>query len=173
MSRCLIILSNISIFILVLAAAQNTPNSNIGHILKFFHDIDFYMGDEVPDKTPTDREEYDFIIVGSGSAGSTLASRLSENENISILVIEAGGHEGLVMDVPLLALFLQFNPPTNWGFKTEPSNSYCLGFENQQCNLPLGKVKGGGSTVNWMIATRGNPLYLLKKNCIKVVYNIY
>ena len=123
---------------------------------KFLQDISSFKEKEITDTNPKNGESYDFIVVGAGSAGSTLAARLSEEPSVSVLLIEAGGHEESFMDVPMLALELQNLGRFNWGFKTEKSDNYCRGFQNNQCNLPLGKVMGGGSTVNFMIATRGN-----------------
>jgi choline dehydrogenase-like flavoprotein len=64
--------------------------------------------------------------VGSGSAGSVLAARLSEVENWNVLLLEAGGDETEISDVPLMAGYLQLSK-MDWQYKTEPSGSFCLG----------------------------------------------
>ncbi|GLV38211.1 uncharacterized protein CBL_12857 [Carabus blaptoides fortunei] len=108
---------------------------------------------------PLDRSEllpeYDFIIVGAGTAGCTLAARLTENPAWTVLLVEAGRTENYLMDMPILANYLQFTD-ANWKYKTEPSDTSCLGFDNRQCNWPRGKVMGGSSVLNYMIHTRGN-----------------
>ncbi|XP_050443329.1 glucose dehydrogenase [FAD, quinone]-like [Adelges cooleyi] len=104
---------------------------------------------------PITRVEYDFIVVGAGSAGAVVASRLSEIPKWKVLLIEAGQEEHFVMDIPLAANMLQFTE-ANWKYKTMPSDNYCLGHENRQCNYPRGKVMGGSSVLNYMIYTRGH-----------------
>jgi len=99
--------------------------------------------------------EYDFIIVGGGSAGCVLANRLSEVLNWEVLLIEAGGKENYIMDIPLAAQLLQFTE-ANWKYSMEPSGNVCLGMKSEKCTLPRGKVMGGSSTINYMIYTRGN-----------------
>lgn len=98
--------------------------------------------------------EYDFIVVGAGTAGCVVANRLTELKDVKVLLLEAGVNENYVMDIPILANYLQFTE-ANWGYKTKPSKKYCAGFENQQCNWPRGKVVGGSSVLNYMIYTRG------------------
>lgn len=67
-----------------------------------------------------------FHIVGSGSAGAVVASRLSEVENWNVLLLEAGGDETEISDVPLMAGYLQLSK-MDWQYKTEPSGTFCLG----------------------------------------------
>lgn len=83
--------------------------------------------------------EYDYVIVGGGSAGAVLASRLSENKSHTVLLLEAGPDEGFVSDVPLTYTLIQ-RSYMNWEYRTEPSSTYCLAMKNHQCRLPQGKV---------------------------------
>jgi len=97
---------------------------------------------------------YDYIIVGAGSAGCVLANRLSEDANVRVLLLEAGGADSQ----PLLAMPLGFlaaarNPALDWGYATEPE-PYLYG---RTLPLPRGKVLGGCSTINGMIYMRGHP----------------
>ena len=96
------------------------------------------------------------IIIGAGSAGTTLAARLSEIKNVTVLLIEAGIKEYPIMDIPGILITLEFIEKINWAYKTESSDKYCLGFEGHRCSWPRGKVMGGSSILNFMIATRGS-----------------
>ncbi|KAK9308517.1 hypothetical protein QLX08_001509 [Tetragonisca angustula] len=98
---------------------------------------------------------YDFIVVGSGSAGAVVASRLSEIENWNVLLLEAGGDETEISDVPLLAGYLQLSQ-LDWQYKTEPDGHACLAMNEGRCNWPRGKVIGGSSVLNYMLYLRGN-----------------
>ncbi|XP_076222089.1 glucose dehydrogenase [FAD, quinone] isoform X2 [Nomia melanderi] len=98
---------------------------------------------------------YDFIVIGSGSAGAVVASRLSEIENWNVLLLEAGGDETEISDVPLLAGYLQLSQ-LDWQYKTEPEAGACLAMEQGRCNWPRGKVIGGSSVLNYMLYLRGN-----------------
>lgn len=101
------------------------------------------------------KPEYDFIIVGAGTAGCVLANRLTENPKWNVLLIEAGRQENLIMDIPAMVHYLQ-QMTINWKYKTERSNTSCLAMENNQCNWPRGKVMGGSSVLNYMIYTRSS-----------------
>ncbi|XP_075983930.1 glucose dehydrogenase [FAD, quinone]-like [Anticarsia gemmatalis] len=122
-------------------------------LMNFLHEGSNQLDNEPPDQ-PNLLSEYDFIIVGAGTAGCVLANRLTEVPEWKVLLVEAGNNENFVMDIPIVANYLQFTA-ANWGYKTKPSKKYCAGFENQQCNWPRGKVVGGSSVLNYMIYTRG------------------
>ncbi|XP_026477531.1 glucose dehydrogenase [FAD, quinone]-like [Ctenocephalides felis] len=97
---------------------------------------------------------YDFIIIGSGPGGSVMANRLSEIQDWKILLLEAGGQESPLTDVPLLASVLQ-RSKYDWNYKTEPQTRCCLD-EQGYCSYPRGKALGGTSVINGMLYARGN-----------------
>lgn len=117
-----------------------------------------FVKSQLKDSTPLPNQEYDFIVIGAGTAGATIAGRLSEISDVSVLLIEAGPNENLFMDIPLIVNSLQFNNDVNWKYETEKSRTYCQGMTDGKCKWPRGKVMGGTSVLNYMIATRGNPL---------------
>ncbi|XP_022112537.2 glucose dehydrogenase [FAD, quinone] [Pieris rapae] len=142
--------------LLTIAIPTKTQNVNpISSLVKFLEDGSYELDKEPPDQTIM-LSEYDFIVIGAGTAGCVLANRLTEIPDWKVLLVEAGNNENFVMDIPILANYLQFTS-ANWGYKTQPSDRYCAGFENQQCHWPRGKVIGGSSVLNYMIYTRGAP----------------
>jgi len=97
--------------------------------------------------------EFDYIIVGGGSAGATLAARLTENPKITVCLLEAGGKgTGLTVKVPALLPLAVKSKKTNWGFETVPQK----GLNGRQGYQPRGKSLGGSSAINGMIYIRGN-----------------
>ncbi|KAJ6636426.1 Glucose dehydrogenase [FAD, quinone], partial [Pseudolycoriella hygida] len=99
-------------------------------------------------------EEYDFIVVGAGSAGSVVASRLSENENWKVLLLEAGGDPPIESEMPMLCFSLQ-NTVHDWGYHVERSNKASKSTRNGTF-WPRGKLLGGSGAVNVMNYVRGN-----------------
>ncbi len=96
---------------------------------------------------------YDFIIVGSGSAGSVLADRLSADAKHSVLVLEYGGTDrGPLIQMPSALSYPMNMGLYNWGFETEPEPH--LG--NRRLVTPRGKVMGGSSSINGMVYVRGH-----------------
>jgi len=125
-------------------------NSVLGQIRN-----DFQNPEGVPYDTRVFKPEYDFIVVGAGSGGSVVANRLTEVPGWSVLLLEAGGEENFISDIPLMASYAQFLG-FNWGYRTEKNKNYCRGMEGQRCRWPRGKVMGGTSVINYMVYTRGN-----------------
>jgi choline dehydrogenase len=96
--------------------------------------------------------EFDYIIVGAGSAGCVLANRLSADASKRVLVLEAGGRDNWIwFHIPVGYLFAIGNPRSDWMFKTEPEP----GLNGRSLNYPRGKVIGGSSAINAMVYMRG------------------
>ena len=100
-------------------------------------------------------KSYDYIVVGAGSAGAIVASRLSEDSTCTVLLLEYGGSDHSIFLRMPTALGIPMNTKKyNWGFEsiTEPH------VNNRRMNCPRGKVLGGSSSINGMVYVRGNPL---------------
>jgi choline dehydrogenase len=98
------------------------------------------------------RGHYDFIICGSGSSGSVVARRLAENPDVTILLLEAGGSDDVPTVVEGLQWFLNLGSEQDWGFQAQP-NPYLNG---RSIPMNMGKVLGGGSSINAMVWARGH-----------------
>lgn len=141
-------------FLIVICCSWSYGQNSIFSFIEFLQDGGRRLKEEFPNQNVVNKE-YDFIIVGAGSAGCALAARLSEICDLSVLLIEAGSNENLLMDIPMYVHYLQ-SYDVNWDYRTKPSDQYCLAFKNNQCRFPRGKVMGGSSVLNYMIYTRGN-----------------
>lgn len=95
---------------------------------------------------------YDYVIIGGGSAGCVLANRLTQESDVEVLLIEAGGKDDyLWIHIPVGYLYCIDNPRTDWRFRTEPD----AGLNGRSLIYPRGKVLGGCSSINGMIYMRG------------------
>lgn len=110
----------------------------------------------ISDYSPREQEEFDFIVIGAGSAGCVVANRLTEVKSWRVLLIEAGGNENFYSDIPLIASFLSLTP-MNWGYNSEPEPKACKDLRGNVCFMPRGKVLGGSSVLNFLIYQRGHP----------------
>ncbi|TZG27394.1 GMC family oxidoreductase [Sphingomonas montanisoli] len=97
--------------------------------------------------------EADYVIIGAGSAGCVLANRLSEDPNVSVVLLEAGGKsDTLLVNMPVGSVKLMGNPDYDWMYLTEPDPS----IKGRQVLWISGKMLGGGSAINGTIYIRGS-----------------
>ena len=98
-------------------------------------------------------QELDYVVVGGGSAGCVMASRLSEDQNVSVALLEAGPTDSSVLiHCPLGLARMAQTGQANWSYETVPQS----GFNGRKGYQPRGKVMGGSSSINAMVYTRGN-----------------
>lgn len=124
-------------------------------LLKFYRNAS-----DDPEQRPIDTKQvlydYDFIVIGGGSAGAVVTNRLTENPEWRVLLLEAGPDESEASDIPVLANNLQLGS-FDWQYKVEPQpGRACIGHIGGRCNWPRGKVLGGSSVLNYMLYVRGN-----------------
>ena len=98
--------------------------------------------------------DYDYIVVGAGSAGAVLAARLSENPRTQVLLVEAGRASHPYSRFPVSFGLLIDNPAANWRYKSDPEP----GTANRKIPVPRGKVLGGSSAINGLVWVRGQTL---------------
>lgn len=97
---------------------------------------------------------HDFIIVGAGSAGSALASRLTEDGRFRVLLLEAGAKSHPYTALPMSFGLLMNHPTANWCYTSTPEP----GTENREIPVPRGRLLGGSSAINGLVYVRGQPL---------------
>ena len=99
--------------------------------------------------------EYDYIIIGAGSAGCVLANRLTEGSQNKVLILEAGPMDHkLMVHIPAGVYHAYKDPSINWNYTSEPEPE-C---DDRRIELPRGKVIGGSSSINSMVYMRGHPM---------------
>jgi len=98
--------------------------------------------------------EFDFVIVGAGSAGCAIANRLSADGKYQVALLEAGGRDLYPwIHIPVGYFRTMGNPSTDWGYMTEPDP----GLNGRSLKWPRGKVLGGSSSINGLLYVRGQP----------------
>ena len=98
------------------------------------------------------KSQYDFVVCGSGSSGSVVASRLAENPDVSVLLLEAGGDDDVSSVTEAARWFENLGTERDWNFVAQP-NPHLKG---RSIPLNMGKVLGGGSSINVMLWARGH-----------------
>lgn len=140
--------------------SRNNWDSEYDYIIgEFYNQIKISFIRQVLERQLTDKEQIttpcSMNQVGGGSAGAVMANRLSEDADKRVLLLEAGGSESVLTDIPVAAATLQMTP-IDWAYQTEPQEAACFGLIDRRSRWPRGRVLGGSSVLNYMLYVRGN-----------------
>lgn len=137
-----------------------TPANIFVHLIQTLLTAQCSLSDSIypPDRSDeiaASNGEFDFVIVGGGSAGSVLANRLTEIEDWKVLLIEAGEDPSMLSEVP--GEFLsQLHSSEDYSYNVEPERFACHGYKDKLCKWSKGKALGGSSTLNAMLYIYGS-----------------
>ena len=98
------------------------------------------------------KTQYDFIVCGSGSSGSVVERRLAENPDVSVLLLEAGGDDDVPEVMEAGRWPMNLGSERDWSFQSQPNEN----LNGRSIHLAMGKVLGGGSSINVMAWARGH-----------------
>ncbi|CAG9764253.1 unnamed protein product [Ceutorhynchus assimilis] len=131
--------------------------SGLGNYVLPVNNDEYFPMEETDEKTNATNwnGNFDFIIIGGGTAGGVIANRLTEENNYKVLIIEAGHpypDPAAVLGLHPYFIFTKYN----WGYNTTEQKNACLGSINDRCMCPRGKVLGGTSVINGGIYSRGS-----------------
>jgi hypothetical protein len=134
--------------IMVLTSAQLVSKPNV-FIKTLFDQLNVKVFNHSYPDTNQFYPEYDFVVIGAGSSGSVMASRLSEINDWTVLLLEVGQEENVITDVPLMASLLGITG-YNWAYLVDPTPTVCQAAINSQCQWLKGRALGEFHNIVYM-----------------------